>query len=64
MKLVIASYRAAINGRARVGRSTSRESIKILVHAGVLEVRQGQGTRIVSLNTTQDSFEKDCKQLI
>ena len=47
-----------------VGRSTPRESIKILVHAGVLEVRQGQGTRIVSLNTTQDSFEKDCKQLI
>ena len=46
-----------------VGRST-RESIKILVHAGVLEVRQGQGTRIVSLNTTQDSFEKDCKRLI
>ena len=45
-----------------VGRSTSRESIKILVHAGVLEVRQGQGTRIVSLNTTQDSFEKDCKR--
>ena len=47
-----------------VGRSTLRESIKILVHAGVLEVRQGQGTRIVSLNTTQDSFEKDCKRLI
>ncbi|AZJ19190.1 MULTISPECIES: FadR/GntR family transcriptional regulator [Bacillus] len=41
-----------------VGRSTLRESIKILVHAGILEVRQGQGTRIVSLNTTQDSFEK------
>ncbi|PER38283.1 GntR family transcriptional regulator [Bacillus thuringiensis] len=41
-----------------VGRSTLRESIKILVHAGILEVRQGQGTRIVSLNTVQDSFEK------
>ncbi|CAM4064043.1 FadR/GntR family transcriptional regulator [Bacillus paramycoides] len=41
-----------------VGRSTLRESIKILVHAGILEVRQGQGTRIISLNIAQDSFEK------
>jgi DNA-binding FadR family transcriptional regulator len=41
-----------------VGRSTLRESIKILVHAGILEVRQGHGTRIVSLSMVQDSFEK------
>ena len=41
-----------------IGCFNAGESIKILIHAGILEVRQGQGTRIVSLNTTQDSFEK------
>jgi DNA-binding FadR family transcriptional regulator len=41
-----------------IGRSTLREAIKILVHAGILEVRQGQGTRIVSLKPIQNSFEK------
>ncbi|TPF16976.1 FadR/GntR family transcriptional regulator [Priestia megaterium] len=40
-----------------VGRSTLREAVKILVHANVLEVKQGKGTRIKSLSFTQDSFE-------
>lgn len=40
-----------------VGRSTLREAVKILVHANILEVKQGKGTRIKSLNFTQDSFE-------
>lgn len=41
-----------------IGRSTLREAIKILVHAGILEVRQGQGTHIISLSPIQNSFEK------
>ncbi|WP_422424737.1 FadR/GntR family transcriptional regulator [Bacillus sp. PSXD-155] len=40
-----------------IGRSTLREAIKILVHAGILEVRQGQGTHIISLSPSQNSFE-------
>lgn len=42
-----------------VGRSTLREAIKVLVHAGVLEVKQGRGTRILSLEQTlfTTSFE-------
>lgn len=44
-----------------VGRSTLREAIKVLVHAGVLEVRQGQGTHIISLSPIENSFEKQLK---
>ncbi|MGN8646328.1 FadR/GntR family transcriptional regulator [Gracilibacillus sp. HCP3S3_G5_1] len=32
-----------------VGRSTVREAVKILVHASVLEVRQGDGTYVIAL---------------
>lgn len=44
-----------------VGRSTLREAVKILVHANILEVKQGKGTRIKSLNFTEDSFEARLK---
>lgn len=33
-----------------VGRSTVREAVKILVHAGLLEVRQGDGTYVRSMS--------------
>jgi len=44
-----------------VGRSTLREAIKVLVHAGILEVQQGQGTHIISLSPIENSFEKQLK---
>ncbi|MDA2178511.1 FadR/GntR family transcriptional regulator [Bacillus cereus] len=44
-----------------IGRSTLREAIKVLVHAGILEVRQGQGTHIISLSPMENSFEKQLK---
>lgn len=44
-----------------VGRSTLREAIKVLVHAGILEVRQGQGTHIISLSPIENSFDKQLK---
>ncbi len=40
-----------------VGRSTLREVIQVLVHAGILEVKQGQGTHIISLEEKTSSFE-------
>ncbi|WP_400247483.1 FadR/GntR family transcriptional regulator [Niallia sp. JL1B1071] len=46
-----------------VGRSTLREAIKVLVHAGILEVKQGRGTRIVSLDwASEASFDQQLKQ--
>ncbi|MFJ7974701.1 FadR/GntR family transcriptional regulator [Peribacillus sp. JNUCC 23] len=46
-----------------VGRSTLRESIKVLVHAGILEVKQGKGTRILSLEwTNETSFNQLLQQ--
>ncbi|WP_197276441.1 FadR/GntR family transcriptional regulator [Bacillus sp. JCM 19034] len=42
-----------------VGRSTVREAVKILVHANVLEVRQGDGTYVISLPV--ESFERSLK---
>lgn len=46
-----------------VGRSTLREAIKVLVHAGILEVKQGRGTRIVSLEwASEASFDQQLKQ--
>ncbi|MFB7142587.1 MULTISPECIES: FadR/GntR family transcriptional regulator [unclassified Bacillus (in: firmicutes)] len=44
-----------------VGRSTLREVIKILAHAGILEVRQGHGTHIISNSPVQNSLEKNLK---
>ncbi|WP_268625514.1 FadR/GntR family transcriptional regulator [Paenibacillus alvei] len=41
-----------------VGRSTIREAVKILVHAGVLEVRQGDGTYVRSRPSDSDSLEQ------
>jgi len=42
-----------------VGRSTLREGIKVLVHAGILEVKQGKGTRILSLEwRSETSFNQ------
>ncbi|WP_251551220.1 FadR/GntR family transcriptional regulator [Neobacillus muris] len=41
-----------------IGRSTLREVIKILVYAGVLEVRQGDGTYIRSLHLSSSNFEQ------
>ncbi|MGE7601537.1 FadR/GntR family transcriptional regulator [Peribacillus sp. NPDC097675] len=41
-----------------IGRSTLREVIKILVYAGVLEVRQGDGTYIRSLHLSSNNFEQ------
>lgn len=41
-----------------VGRSTVREAVKILVHAGVLEVRQGDGTYVRSLPSDAGSLEQ------
>lgn len=41
-----------------IGRSTLREAIKILVYAGVLEVRQGDGTYIRSLHLSSSNFER------
>lgn len=38
-----------------VGRSTLREAIKVLVHAGILDVKQGKGTRILSLEWKSDT---------
>ncbi|GGE34887.1 GntR family transcriptional regulator [Pullulanibacillus camelliae] len=38
-----------------VGRSTLREAIKVLVHAGILEVKQGRGTRILSLEWANEA---------
>jgi len=46
-----------------VGRSTLREAIKVLVHAGILEVKQGRGTRIISLDwANETSFDQQLKQ--
>ncbi|MGG0720439.1 FadR/GntR family transcriptional regulator [Robertmurraya massiliosenegalensis] len=46
-----------------VGRSTLREAIKVLVHAGILEVRQGRGTRILSLEWENGtSFNQQLQQ--
>ena len=41
-----------------VGRSTIREAVKILVHAGMLEVRQGDGTYVRSRPSDSDSLEQ------
>ncbi|MET3506187.1 FadR/GntR family transcriptional regulator [Halalkalibacter oceani] len=41
-----------------IGRSTLREGIKILVYAGVLEVKQGAGTYIRSLHFSSNQFEQ------
>ncbi|KMY50911.1 FadR/GntR family transcriptional regulator [Peribacillus loiseleuriae] len=38
-----------------VGRSTLREAIKVLVHARILEVKQGKGTHILSLEWTNET---------
>ncbi|HEV3295108.1 MAG TPA: FadR/GntR family transcriptional regulator [Streptosporangiaceae bacterium] len=43
-------------GQLGVGRSTVREAVRALVHAGLLETRQGSGTFVVSL-TEGASFE-------
>lgn len=46
-----------------VGRSTLREAIKVLVHAGILEVKQGKGTRILSLESANGiSFDQQLQQ--
>jgi DNA-binding FadR family transcriptional regulator len=37
-----------------VGRSTVREAVRVLVHAGLLETRQGSGTYVRSLSPGQD----------
>lgn len=39
---------AALAGDLGVGRSTVREAVRVLVHAGLLEVRQGDGTYVRS----------------
>ncbi|MBM4765031.1 FadR/GntR family transcriptional regulator [Bacillus sp. B15-48] len=41
-----------------VGRSTIREAVKILVHAGVLFVRQGDGTYIQSVSMELDPLKQ------
>ncbi|MFF2019720.1 FadR/GntR family transcriptional regulator [Paenibacillus sp. NPDC058177] len=41
-----------------VGRSTIREAVKILVHAGLLEVRQGDGTYIRSSSTVMNGVRQ------
>jgi DNA-binding FadR family transcriptional regulator len=38
-------------GQLGVGRSTVREAVRALVHAGLLETRQGSGTFVLSLTT-------------
>lgn len=46
-----------------VGRSTLREAIKVLVHAEILEVKQGKGTRILSLEWPNGtSFNQQLQQ--
>ncbi len=40
-----------------VGRSTLREAIRVMVSAGVLEVRQGDGTYIRNSSAGSESFE-------
>ena len=37
-----------------VGRSTVREAVKALVSKGVLEVRRGSGTYVISINSVED----------
>lgn len=37
-----------------VGRSTIRETVKALVSKGVLEVRRGSGTYVISINSVED----------
>lgn len=37
-----------------VGRSTIRETVKSLVSKGILEVRRGDGTYVISTNTSED----------
>ncbi|MFC4336459.1 FadR/GntR family transcriptional regulator [Salininema proteolyticum] len=38
-----------------VGRNTLREGVRVLVHAGLLEVRQGSGTFVVSTSEATES---------
>src|SRR6202034_1339620 len=40
--------------RLEVGRSTVREAVRALVHAGLLETRQGSGTYVRSLTPGAD----------
>ena len=40
--------------RFGVGRSTIREAVKSLATKGVLEVRRGSGTYVISRNTIED----------
>lgn len=41
-----------------VGRSTLREAIRVLAHGGILEVRQGDGTYVRSLLTTDEPLAR------
>lgn len=41
-----------------VGRSTIREAVRVLVDAGLLEVRQGLGTYVISKNSNTETLDK------
>ncbi|MCP1312429.1 FadR/GntR family transcriptional regulator [Paenibacillus tyrfis] len=45
-----------------VGRSTVREAVKILVYAGILEVKQGDGTYVKSQNLISNPLEKTIQE--
>ncbi|MFM9281589.1 FadR/GntR family transcriptional regulator [Paenibacillus jiagnxiensis] len=40
-----------------VGRSTIREAVRVLVHAGLLEKRQGHGTFVISASSSQEPLD-------
>jgi GntR family transcriptional regulator, transcriptional repressor for pyruvate dehydrogenase complex len=47
---------AELAGRLGVGRSTVREAVRALVHAGMLEARQGAGTFVLARAATEPEW--------
>ncbi len=47
----------ALMAQLGVGRSTVREAVRVLVSAGLLEVRQGDGTYVLERSTAQEPLE-------